>query len=51
MKYNQIITPHYGREERCTRGCGGGSGGGGGGGGNLRGRDHLEHPGVDGRII
>jgi len=42
MKYNHIITPHYGREERCAQGCGGG---------NRRGRDNLEHPGIDGRII
>jgi len=37
-----FITPHYGIEERCTQGCGGG---------NLGGRDYLEHPGVDGKII
>ena len=32
----------YGGEERCTRGFGGG---------NMRERDHLEEPVVDGRII
>ena len=32
----------YGKEERCIQGLGGG---------NLSERDHLEDPGVDGRII
>jgi len=32
----------YGEEERCIQGFGGG---------NLRERDHLGDPGVDGRII
>jgi hypothetical protein len=32
----------YGGEERCIQGFGGG---------NLREGDHLEDPGVDGRII
>ena len=32
----------YGEEVRCTQGFGGG---------NLRERDHLEDPGVDGRIL
>jgi len=32
----------YGGEERCILGFGGG---------NLRKKDHLEDPGVDGRII
>ena len=32
----------YGGEEKCVQGFGGG---------NLRKRDHLDDPGVDGRII
>jgi hypothetical protein len=32
----------YGRDERCIKCCVGG---------NLRERDHLEDPGIDGRII
>ena len=32
----------YGRQERCIQGFGGG---------NLRERDRLEYPGVEGRII
>jgi hypothetical protein len=36
------VTVPYGGEERCIQGSGGG---------NLRERDHLEDPGIDGRVI